>query len=125
MQTGHDARIQVPPFPYNVVVEESPVDVDNTYPYAGRNDASTFRVRISTIMALAMAILGSSVVPVSYAFATTGVFCGLLISLVRYRHLPEPSSAKAGSSHIRPQWLISGFLRTDDQCKCRSLRIWR
>lgn len=93
-------RIQAPPVPYNVVVEDSPVDVDNTYPYAGRNNESTLRIRVSTIMALTMAMLGSSVIPVSFAFATTGILCGLLISLVRCRHMPEPNAAKADSTHL-------------------------
>lgn len=82
MQAGQNFLVQSAPVSYNVVVEESPVDVDHTYPYTGRNDESTFRVRVSTIMALTMAILGSSVVPVSFAFATTGIACGLLIALV-------------------------------------------
>lgn len=90
MQVGQNVLVQSAPVTYSVVVEDGPVDAENTYPYQGRNDASTFRVRVSTIMALTMAMLGSSVIPVSYAFATTGITCGLLISLVR-----ESLNAKA------------------------------
>jgi hypothetical protein len=40
------------------------------------------RVRFSTVMALMLAILGSSVLPVSYAFATTGILSGLVMAVV-------------------------------------------
>lgn len=45
--------------------------------------ASVRRIRFSTTMALIMAILGSSLLPVSYAFATTGILFGFIISVVR------------------------------------------
>jgi hypothetical protein len=45
--------------------------------------ASERRIRMSTTMALILAILGSSVLPMSYAFATTGILAGFLISVVR------------------------------------------
>jgi hypothetical protein len=41
------------------------------------------RIRWSTTMALILSILGSSVLPMSYAFATTGILSGCLISVVR------------------------------------------
>eukprot|EP00892_Ulva_mutabilis_P000015 jgi/Ulvmu1/10013/UM059_0062.1 len=82
MHVEQDVLVQSAPVTYSVVVEDGPVDAEHTYPYQGRNEASTFRARISTTMALIMAMLGSSVIPVSYAFATTGITCGLLISLV-------------------------------------------
>ena len=45
--------------------------------------AGNTRIRFSTTMALILAIFGSSVLPVSYAFATTGILAGFLVSLVR------------------------------------------
>jgi len=94
MQISQDVLAQSTPANYSVVVEDSPVDANYAYPCQGRNGTSMFRIRVSTIMALTMAILGSSVVPVSSAFATTGITCGLLISLVRTHCIPVPATPK-------------------------------
>lgn len=44
---------------------------------------SLARIRFSTVMALMLAILGSAVLPVSYAFATTGIVSGFAMAAVR------------------------------------------
>jgi hypothetical protein len=59
------------------------------------------RLRISTTLALIMAILGSSVLPVSYAFASTGIGAGLAISLVRAILSRGEAHATSCVAHLR------------------------
>jgi hypothetical protein len=81
MAAEHHILVQPTPVMYGVVYEDN-FDVRNTYPPVSDPKDSIAHVRVSTTLALTMAILGSSVLPVSYAFATTGIATGLIISLV-------------------------------------------
>jgi hypothetical protein len=80
---SYDQRASVDGIPYIVAVEDTPLNYEHALPPI-RPDDSPRRLYRSTVMALILAILGSSVLPVSYAFAKTGIVPGILISLVRY-----------------------------------------
>lgn len=58
------------------------VEVEESALPASRS-GSPWRLRYSTTMALVISILGSSVLPMSYAFSKTGILLGCLVSLVR------------------------------------------
>lgn len=60
---------------YGVITEDAPLPP--------RDDPQGSRVYFSTIMALVLAILGSSTLPLAYAFVHTGVLMGLLLAFVR------------------------------------------
>jgi hypothetical protein len=67
---------------YLLTIEDAPIDYDHTFPPVRANDTPRRAYR-STVLALIMAILGSSVLPVAYAFSKTGIVPGIIISLVR------------------------------------------
>jgi hypothetical protein len=68
--------------PCGIIVEDATLLLAQTINGPSR-EVSVRRIRFSTTMGLIMAILGSAVLPISFAFAKVGILSGFIIAAVR------------------------------------------